>query len=103
MGKTKTLSGATETAQNEQENLTANSPSEDFKAESGQKSGAEQAKDTSTYTVDEFARASETVFDEPYSPDIVRAAFFFAGITTATKEEAKKLVEEFAHKEVSGT
>ena len=53
-----------------------------------------------TYTADEFARASATVFDGKVSADIVRAAFRTKGIESATVEDAKKLVNEFAHKEV---
>lgn len=50
------------------------------------------------YTVAEFARASEKVFG--VSQDIVTAALRMAGKQAATVEEAKKIVKEFASKEV---
>lgn len=50
------------------------------------------------YTAAEFARASEKVFG--VSQDIVTAALHMAGKQTATVEEAKKIVKEFASKEV---
>ena len=53
-----------------------------------------------TYTVDEFAKAAGKVFGEGTSPDIVFAAFKVKGIDSATVEDAKKLVNAFANKEV---
>lgn len=58
------------------------------------------AKDEATYTVDEFVAAGDAVFEAGTSPDIIRAAFRVAGITSATVAEAKKLVKAFAEKEV---
>lgn len=61
---------------------------------------AKSRKDTSTYTVEEFVRAADSVFGKHYSPDIIRAAMKVAGKETATKAEAKKIISEFAEKEV---
>lgn len=61
--------------------------------------GAEK-EPVAVYTAEEFAKAATKVFSRPYSPDIVRAAFVVAGKKEATKEEARKIVEEFAKKEV---
>ena len=52
------------------------------------------------YSVDEYVKAAEAVFGAGTSPDIVRAAFKKAGKNEAGISEAKKLVEEFANKEV---
>ncbi len=52
------------------------------------------------YTAAEFASAADAVFGAGTSPDIVRAAFWKAGKEVATVQEAKKLVEAFAKKEV---
>lgn len=51
-----------------------------------------------TYTVEEFASAPESLGVD--SPDIIVAAFAFAGKDKATIEEAKKLVTTFKNKEV---
>ena len=51
------------------------------------------------YTVEECADKAWEVFDT--SPDIVRAAFRFAGITSATKAQALDLVEAFKNKEIT--
>lgn len=61
---------------------------------------AKKAEDTSTYTVDEFVRAADTVFGKKYSPDIIRAAMKMAGKETATRSEARRIVTQFAEKEV---
>jgi hypothetical protein len=61
---------------------------------------ATEAKEDVTYTAEEFAKASETVFDKPYSQDIVSAAFRMAGKSSATKKEAAKIVGKFLNKEV---
>lgn len=61
--------------------------------------GAEK-EPAAVYTAEEFAKAAAKVFSRPYSPDIVRAAFAVAGKREAAKEEARKIVEEFAKKEV---
>lgn len=50
------------------------------------------------YTVDEFAVAPQSVGTN--SPDIVRAAFKVAGVTEATTEKAKEIVNKFKNKEV---
>lgn len=52
------------------------------------------------YTVDEFAKAADTVFGAGTSPDVVRAAFRKHGLTAATTAKARKIVEAFAKKEV---
>lgn len=56
---------------------------------------ATDANNEVTYTVAEFAGASKTVFDKPYSPDIINAAFKTARKTSATKREAAKIVSKF--------
>lgn len=61
---------------------------------------AKKGENTSTYTVDEFVKAADSVFGKHYSPDIIRAAMKVAGKKVATKEEAKKIISEFAEKEV---
>lgn len=100
MAREKKPSEATETAQNVPEVQTEELTPEESKAETGRKSEATEAKSAVIYTVDEFVQGAGTVFGKPFSPDIIRAAFFVAGITEATVEDAKKLVEEFAYKEV---
>lgn len=50
------------------------------------------------YTVAEFAQAPESLGVK--SPDIIRASFATAGITEATVEDAKKIVNKFKNKEV---
>ena len=50
----------------------------------------------STYTVDEFASAPDTVGAK--SPDIVRAAL--RGKDRYTQEEAERIVKDFSKKEV---
>ena len=50
--------------------------------------------------MEEFVKAADSVFGKHYSPDIIRAAMKVAGKTEATKEEAKKIISEFAEKEV---
>lgn len=61
---------------------------------------AAPAKEEVTYSADEFASAAEAVFGKGTSPDIVRAALRVAGVSHATKDQAKKLVVAFAKKEV---
>lgn len=53
------------------------------------------------YTADEFAAAAETVFGKGITPDLVRAAFARAGVKELSRTEAKKLVNNFAKKEVT--
>ncbi len=50
------------------------------------------------YTVSEFAKASEKVFDT--TPEMVIAAFRVNNITKATKSRAIEIVAAFAQKEV---
>ena len=71
------------------------------KAAGKEYSSNSEARDKATYTVGEFVKAADSVFGKHYSPDIIRAAMKVAGKETATKEEAIKIVSEFAHKEVS--
>lgn len=52
------------------------------------------------YSVDELARAADKVFGKGTSPYVVRAALRMKGVESATVDDAKKLVEAFAHKEV---
>ena len=59
-----------------------------------------QTQDEVMYSVNEFASAAEAVFGKGTSPDTVRAALRVAGLTQATKTQAKKLVTAFAKKEV---
>ena len=40
---------------------------------------AKKGKETSTYTVEEFVKAADSVFGKHYSPDIIRAAMKVAG------------------------
>lgn len=56
------------------------------------------ATTATTYTVEEFAAAPKTLGVE--SPDIVTAAFRVKGKKEATVEEAKKIVKEYAGKEI---
>ena len=53
---------------------------------------------TPKYTAAELANAAKKVFGVPQ--DVVTAALRMAGVKTATVEEAKKIVKEFAGKEV---
>ncbi len=50
------------------------------------------------YTAAELANATNRVFGVPQ--DVVTAALRMAGVKSATVEEAKKIVMEFAGKEV---
>ena len=50
------------------------------------------------YTAEELANAAQRVFGVPQ--DVATAALRMAGVKTATIEEAKKVVLEFARKEV---
>ena len=53
------------------------------------------------YTADEFVAAAETVFGKGITPDLIRAAFARAGVKELSKADAKKLVNNFAKKEVT--
>ena len=53
-----------------------------------------------TYSIDEFAAASASLFEKGYSPDLVRAALKLSGKEAFTRAEGKKIVETFAKKEV---
>lgn len=62
---------------------------------------ARQAADKLTapqYTAAELANAAQKVFGVPQ--DVVTAALRMAGIKSATIEEAKRVVMDFARKEV---
>ena len=50
------------------------------------------------YTAEELAKAAGKVFGVPQ--DVVTAALRMAGVKSATVEEAKKIVTEFAKREV---
>ncbi len=50
------------------------------------------------YTAAELANAAKKVFGVPQ--DVVTAALRMAGVKSATIEEAKKIVKDFAGKEV---
>lgn len=54
----------------------------------------------SVYTVQELVDNAEFVFGIGTKRECVMAAFRFAGKTQATREEAKKTVEDFLKKEV---
>lgn len=64
----------------------------------GTKSETKKKEALPTYTVAEFAAAPASVGAN--SPDVVNAAFSFAGKKEATVDEAKALVEKFKNKEV---
>ena len=72
------------------------------KAENAESDSVSQGSADSdvVYTAEEFARAADTVFGGEFNADIVRAAFWFAGIRKATKKQAYEIVKEFAYKEV---
>lgn len=62
---------------------------------------ARQAADKPTapqYTAAELANAAQKVFGVPQ--DVATAALRMAGVKAATIEEAKKIVQDFAKKEV---
>lgn len=62
---------------------------------------AKQAAGTATapqYTAAELANAAQRVFGVPQ--DVATAALRMAGVKAATIEEAKKIVQDFAKKEV---
>ena len=62
---------------------------------------AKQAAGTTTapqYTAAELANAAQRVFGVPQ--DVATAALRMAGVKAATIEEAKKIVQDFAKKEV---
>lgn len=54
----------------------------------------------SVYTVQELEDNAESVFGSGAKRECVRAAFRSAGKTRATREEAKKVVDNFLKKEV---
>lgn len=54
----------------------------------------------SVYEVSELAKYAEKVFGPNVRSECVIAAFKFAGMTEATRPEAKKIVESFMKKEV---
>lgn len=54
----------------------------------------------SVYTVQELEDNAESVFGERIKKECVAAAFRSAGKTQATREEAKKVVDNFLKKEV---
>lgn len=65
------------------------------------KNEVKQAADKPTapqYTAAELANAAQKVFGVPQ--DVVTAALRMAGIRSATIEEAKRVVMDFARKEV---
>jgi len=62
---------------------------------------AKQTAGTTTapqYTAAELANAAQKVFGVPQ--DVATAALRMAGVKAATIEEAKKIVQDFAKKEV---
>lgn len=99
MAGTKKTTGAAETVETAQ---LVNLSGVEEKTENGADMNATETEKepVAVYTAEEFAKAAAKVFSRPYSPDIVRAAFVVAGKKEATKEEARKIVEEFAKKEV---
>jgi hypothetical protein len=97
MAATKKATDAAVTDETEQTGVSATS---EEKAENGGNLEATEAKEDVTYTAEEFAKASETVFNKPYSQDIVAAAFRMAGKDSATKAEAAEIVGKFLNKEV---
>ena len=56
-----------------------------------------------TYSIDDFVTAHATAFGNPVSPDIVTAALNKAGKQRYTKDEAKKIVQEFSTAKVNQT
>lgn len=56
------------------------------------------ATTSATYTVEEYAKTPKILGVE--SPDIVTAAFKVKGKKEATIDEAKKIVKEYAGKEI---
>lgn len=99
MAATKKATGAAETPEIVQTDVSTDTAEKAGNGADMNATGAEKEPEA-VYTADEFAKAAAKVFSRPYSPDIVRAAFAVAGKKEATKEEAKKIVEEFAKKEV---
>ena len=58
------------------------------------------AANSTMYSAEEFAAASEAVFGKGISPDVVVAALHLDGKKMYTKEEAYRIVRAFADKEV---
>ncbi len=52
------------------------------------------------YTLSEFVKAADKVFERAIHPDIITAAFSMAGKADATKEEAANIVSNYLNKEV---
>ncbi|MCD8195888.1 MAG: hypothetical protein LUE24_02995 [Lachnospiraceae bacterium] len=59
---------------------------------------AKATQTEATYTADEFAAVAASLFGS--KPDIVKAAFRVAGVTSATKSEAIEIVNKFRKREV---
>ena len=59
---------------------------------------ASGTKSAPQYTAAELANAAQKVFGVPQ--DVATAALRMAGVKAATIEEAKKIVQDFAKKEV---
>lgn len=72
------------------------------KNKEGQETGTENKKrpgsGTSVYTAAELTANAQAVFGTV--PDIVSAALRQEGITECTKEEAKKIIQDFVKREV---
>lgn len=88
-----------EAANKAENNEAVNSGTVTEKNEATGGNAVKKAENESVYTVNEFAKASKTAFDKPYSPDIVRAAMKMAGKTEATKSEAAEIIKRFLGKE----
>lgn len=95
---TKKAVEAANTAENS-EPLNSIAEEEKNEARAGNESTA-ATEGESTYTISEFVKAAATVFERPYSPDIVRAAFLLAGVKEATKKEASVIIKKFLGEEV---
>lgn len=59
-----------------------------------------QSDQGAEYTAAEIAAAVSSVFKKDMLPDCVIAAFRVAGLTKATKDNAKEIVEKFMKREV---
>lgn len=95
---TKKVVEAANTAENN-EPLNSIAEEEKNEARPGNESTA-VSEGESIYTSNEFAKAAATALERPYSPDIVRAAFFSAGVKKATKKEASIIIKKFLGEEV---
>lgn len=65
-----------------------------------EKQTSKKKSSESVYTVQELVNNAEAVFGARTKKECVAAAFRFAGKTQATREEAKRIVENFLKKEV---